>query len=147
MLVLLTSQWRERAAAILVALYALCLVAPAAAFAFSESPATAVYLSLTDDHRSMGESGLGESGLGESHVHQDGMDHHKSSPDKSNFGGDDHPGNCCGLFCITAIVPPALGVTALHPMQASAVVLPVAESLFGRSSNRIDRPPRTLTSL
>ena len=142
MLVLLTSQWRKRAAAILVALYALCLVAPAAAFAFNESSATALYLSLTDDHRSMGESGLGES-----HVHQDGMDHHKSSPDKSNFGGDDHPGNCCGLFCITAIVPPALGVTALHPMQASAVVLPVAESLFGRSSNRIDRPPRTLTSL
>jgi len=142
MLVLLTSQWRKRAAAILVALYALCLVAPAVAFAFNESPATALYLSLTDDHRSMGESGLGES-----HVHQDGMDHHKSSPDKSNFGGDDHPGNCCGLFCVTAIVPPALGVTALHPMQVSAVVLPVAESLFGRSSNRIDRPPRTLTSL
>lgn len=139
---LLTSQWRKRAAAVLVALYALCLVAPAAAFAFSASPATALCLSQTDDHQSTGESGLGKS-----HIHQDGMDHHKSSPDKSNFGGDHHPGNCCGLFCVTAIVPPALGITALHPMQASAVVLPAAESLFGRSSNRIDRPPRTLTSL
>jgi hypothetical protein len=141
MLVLLTSQWRKRAAAILVALYALCLVAPAAAFAFSESPPTALCLSQTDNHQ-----GIGESRLHESHVHQDGMDHHKSSPEKSNFGGDDHPGNCCGLFCVTAIAPPALGVTALHPMQASAVVLPAAESLFGRSSSRIDRPPRTLTS-
>ena len=126
----------------MVALYALCLLAPVTAFAFSDSSATAVYLSQTDDHRSMSESGLGES-----HVHQDGTGHHKSSPDKSNFGGDDHPGNCCGLFCVTAIVPPAFGVTALHLMQASAVVLPVAESLFGRSSNRIDRPPRVLPSL
>jgi len=147
MLALLTNRWRERAAAVLVALYALCLVTPAAAFAFSESPATALCLSPTDDHQSIGESRLGESALAGSHIHQDGMDHHKSSPDKSNFGGDDHPGNCCGLFCVTAIAPPALGVTELHPMQASAVVLPAAESLFGRNSIRIDRPPRVLSSL
>lgn len=136
MFVLLTSKWRERAAAVLVALYALCLVAPVSAFAFSDSFVPVPCLSMTDHHHSMGGS----------HVHQDGIGHHKSSDDQSGPAGAVHSGKCCGLFCVTAIAPPVFGVAEVSLVQASTVALAAAESMLGRSSNRIDRPPRILPS-
>lgn len=142
MFVLLTSKWRERAAAIVVALYALCLVAPTAAFAFSDDLMPAHCLSLADDH-----PGAAELAVAESHTYQDGINHHKSSDSKSSPGDADHPGNCCGLFCLTAIAPPAFSIAETRVVQVSVVALPAAESLFGRSASRIDRPPRALLSL
>lgn len=136
MFVLLTSKWRERAAAVMVALYALCLVSPTAAFAFSNDLTPAHCLSLADNH-----PGTAEMAVADSHAYQDGINHHKSSDSKSS------PGDCCGLFCLTAIAPPAFSVAETQVVQVSAVALPAAESLFGRSAGRIDRPPRVLPSL
>jgi hypothetical protein len=137
MFVLLTSRWRRRTAALLAVLYALCLVAPVSAFAFSAAPAHC--LTMTDDHH----------GTGESRAHQDGIGHHKSSPEKSGQAPDDHgvPGKCCGLFCVTAIAPPVFGVAVVQPVETSTVALPATPSLFGHSAGRIDRPPRVLPSL
>ena len=129
MLVLSAGKWRQRAVAVLVALYAFCMVAPVAAFAFSD--ASAPCLTQTDDHH----------GMGESQVHQHGVDHQKSGT-----GGNDHSGKCCGLFCVTAITP-AFDMVTDPVANASAVAVPAIENLFGRSSNRIDRPPRILPSL
>jgi hypothetical protein len=132
MLALLTSKWRKRAAAILVAFYALCLVAPVTAFAFSDGSMPAHC--LTDDHHDMGVA----------HDHQDGADHDKSGP------GDDYhgqAGKCCGLFCLSAVAPSVFDVVGARLLLATDVVMPAAESLFGRSSSRIDRPPRSLLSL
>jgi hypothetical protein len=130
MLVMSAGKWRQRAAAVLVAVYALCLVAPVTAFAFSD--VSAPCLALTDDHH----------GIGESHHHQHGVDQQKSSHD-----GDNHPGKCCGLFCVTAIAPPAFGVAEMQLVQASAVAMPAVAYLSGRNASRIDRPPRSVLSL
>lgn len=131
MLALLTSKWRRHAATLLVALYALCVVAPVAAFAMSDDSMPARCLTA-DDH-----------GMVASHDDQDRADHQKSSP-----GDDDHgyPGKCCGLFSVSAIAP-AFDFVTLHVVPALDVAMPTAESLFGRSSSRIDRPPRSLLSL
>jgi hypothetical protein len=131
MLALLTSKWRKRAAAIMVVFYGLCLVAPVTAFAFSDGSMSAHCLS--DDHHDMGVV----------HDHQDGADHRKSGPGDDDQG---YPGKCCGLFGVSAIAP-SFDVVAMPMAQVSHVVMPAAESLFGRSTSRIDRPPRFLQSL
>lgn len=133
MLVLLTSRWRQRAAAVLVALYALCLLAPATAFAFGDSFAPAHCFALSDKHQGKGE-GHGQ--------HYDGMNDSKASHDNNDPG---LPGKCCGLSCVAAIAP-AFDLASEPVAHLSAVAVPVVESLFGRSSSRIDRPPRSLLS-
>jgi hypothetical protein len=134
MLALLTSKWRSRAAALLVALYALCVVAPVAAFAASDGAMPAHC--LTDDDHAMAATG-------ESHDHHDGAGHQHPGPTH-----DDHDSlaKCCGLFGVTAIAP-AFETVATPMVQASDVAMPAAESLSGRSAGRIDRPPRSLLSL
>lgn len=131
MLALLTSKWRRRAATLLVALYAFCVVAPVAAFAMSEGSTPAHC--LTD----------APSTVSESHLHLDGASHQHPGPADDDHG---YPDKCCGLFGVTAIAP-AFAVVAIHIAHVSDVAIPVAESLFGRSSSRIDRPPRFLLSL
>src|ERR1019366_10086549 len=81
-------QW-QRAASLLVVLYTLCVIGPAAAIAFSDDE-TAAHC-LTDDHLETAKV----------HVHQDGLSQQHSLPD------DDHsqPGKCCGLFAPSAIAP------------------------------------------
>jgi hypothetical protein len=134
MLVRLTRLWHRRAAAFVVALYALSLVTPVAAFATIDTRTPAHCLSLTDnDHLAMGET--------HGH-HHDGMEHGQSAPDDHAHGLAD---KCCGLFSVTAIAP-ALDSMAAPATHGSNVALPAAASLLGRSSSRIDRPPRLLPS-
>ena len=128
---LLTRKWRWRAASLLVALYALCLIAPTAVLAFSGPSGPAPC--LTEDHH----------GLGTVHVHQDGSPHHHQ-----DNGDDDHnqPGKCCGLFCVSAIAPDVGFIAGAQPLVA-AVASRLATALSGRGSDRIDRPPRSNLSL
>jgi hypothetical protein len=127
----LTSQWRRRVASLLVVLYALCLAAPTAFLAFSDGSAPAHC--LTDDHH----------GIGTNHVHQDGSSHHHSSTGDDDRG---QPGKCCGLFCLSALAPADDFAARQHPPVAHPTSL-FAASLSGRTSDRIDRPPRSLLSL
>lgn len=143
MLVLLTSKWRQRAAAVLVAVYALCLLAPAVAFAFSD--AAAHCLTVAEAPQTMGEH--------QGHQH-DGMDHTAIALEAVDHGtpasgGNDHalPGQCCGLFCVSALMPPVFGVDGTQSIEVSAVAMPAASSLMGRSSSRLDRPPRNLSAI
>jgi len=128
MLAWLTHGWRKRAAALLVALYALCVVAPVAAVAASDGAMPAHCL----DHDDMA-------------AHQgDGAGHPHSAP-----GDDDHGSvaKCCGLFGVSALAP-TFDVVVGHMTQTSGVAMPPpAESLLGRNSDRIDRPPRLLRSI
>lgn len=130
MLVKLTSQWRKRAATFVVVLYAFCLLAPTAALAFNGS-LPAHCLTLTDEHQSITE------GSG----HHGGVNQTKSAPDDHGL-----PGKCCGLFCVTAAVPSS-NLVAEPMIHVSAVALSPVETLPGRNSSRIDRPPRILPSL
>jgi len=125
----LTSQWRWRAATVLVVLYALCLAAPTAVMALSDGSAPAHC--LTDDQH----------GTGPVHVHQDGSSHHHSNT-------DDHgqAGKCCGLFCLSAIAPDVGFITGPQLLVA-AIASRFAMAMTGRGSDRIDRPPRSKLSL
>ena len=62
-------------------------------------------------------------------------------------GGNDHalPAKCCGLFCVTALTPPVFGVADTQSIEAVRRYAAGGQSLLGRSSNRIDRPPRDLS--
>jgi len=131
----------------MAALFALCLLSPVAAFAFSDTQAHC--LTVTEASQVKSES-HGHQHDGSGHADQaamphEGMDH--GTP--AGAGGNDPgvPGKCCGLFCVGALTPPVFGVAAVQLIEASEVVLPAAESLWGRSPGRIDRPPRVLPSL
>lgn len=131
---------RVRAAVAATLLYVVCVLAPSAAFAFASPDAAA--LCLTEP-------------LGAAHVHQervaatgdvhaDGAMHIHSDPaapdQDSDATGKSRGGNCCGLFCITALahepglalsLPPATILTGLgHHYE-----------LAGRGPDRINRPP------
>lgn len=131
----------------MAALFALCLLSPVAAFAFSDTPAHCLTVAEASQVKSASH-GHPHDGVGPAdHVAmpQDGMDH--GTP--AGAGGNDPgvPGKCCGLFCVGALAPPVFGVAAVQLIETSEVVLPAAESLWGRSPGRIDRPPRALSSI
>lgn len=130
MLALLTKRWRTRAAILLVAAYALCLVAPTAVFAFSNAPGAAHC--MTDDHHGLVSSPL--------HKHGGATHHHQ------NNGDDEHVGKCCGLFCLSAVSPDTIFVAAPQ-VHAAVVAMPRPDTLNGRGADRIDRPPRSLSSV
>ncbi len=126
----LTRKQRWRVASLLVALYALCLVAPTAAMAVG--------------HGSIPEHCLaGDHDTGVAHVHHEGLAHHHSG---GKAHDSDHDNNCCGLFGVTAIAP-EMGSFAIPPASASKQPSLIVANLTGRGSDRIDRPPRSPQSL
>ena len=140
-----TRKFRDKAAIALVVLYALCILAPSAAFALSSNPAMAHC--LTEDHvapvvhdhgGNMREHG------GATHVHADGtthQHHHDGAPQKHS-GGDGKTAvpSCCGLFSVVAIVDEP-GVALGSSGHASRLVPSLRDALTGRGPDRINRPP------
>src|SRR6516225_1677338 len=114
----LTKTLRVKAAIVLAVLYALCVLAPAVAFAFSDNPAVAHC--LTEGH------------VG---IHDDG-----AAPQPSHDDGKAAIATCCGLFSVVAI--PGEPVPSFGLDSLASVVLPVlGEVLRGRGPERINRPP------
>jgi len=133
-----TKGFRIRAAIALALLYAVCVLAPPAAFAFSQNPHLAHC--LTDDHVVVGIHDHG----GTNHVHAEGTAHrHHDDGAPHGSSGDDGKGqaaNCCGLFFTVAI--PGNPAIALEPLSRASVVLPtLGDALSGRGPERINRPP------
>ena len=136
MVALFTNGWRRGLGALVVALYALCVMLPTAAVAASHSPVS--------------EHCLGEHhhGLGE-HQHsaeQAAHDHGAASHDEPADHDRGQSEKCCGLFGVTALAPD-FQVVAVRLTQSSDLVVTRAENLLGSSDGRIDRPPRALLSL
>jgi hypothetical protein len=143
----LTKRFRVRAAIVIAALYALCILTPAVAFAFSNNPA--VPLCLIEGHVGVHNSGgMDDHGAahdhgGMVHVHVDGSPHQHHDDGTSPQHTDDDKarvGSCCGLFSVVAIAgepSPNLGLYSL----ASVVVPVVGTALSGRGPERINRPP------
>jgi hypothetical protein len=127
----LTRRRRYRVASLLAVLYVLCLASPTTimAFGLGSNPAHC----LTDDHQDIGVV----------HVHQDGStQHHSGGKDDDGDRTDD----CCGLFGVSAIVPDvAILLVAQQPTSHRRSF--AADSPTGRNSDRIDRPPRSRSSL
>ena len=121
--------WRRKAGALIVVLYALCLLAPVTAVAATDS---SVPVHCLEEH----DHAAGEAAL----HHSDGTSQH--APADHDHGQDD---KCCGLFGVTALAPD-FQVVSVRLTQSSTFTMPHAASLFGSRSERIDRPPRDLPS-
>jgi hypothetical protein len=134
MLSVFAKTFRVKAAIVLAALYTLCILAPAAAFAFSTNPHVAHC--LTEGH-------VGIHDHGKAHVHADGTAHHHDHDGAAPPSGDDEKSrvaSCCSLFSVVAIPgEPGLSLGLYNP---ASIVLPVlADTLSGRGPERINRPP------
>jgi hypothetical protein len=142
MLRVATRTFRNRAAIVLAALYALAILVPSAAFAFSDNPAVA--LCLTEDHVGVHVQVSKQDPGGKGHVHADGAvhEHHDdgTAPPPAGDDGKAVVAACCGLFSVVAISD-GLGLS-LEPYSPASVVVPaLTEALSGRGPDRINRPP------
>ena len=136
MVALFTNGWRRTLGALVVALYALCVMLPTAAVAASHFPVS---------EHCLGEHQHGVAG--HHHVGERGMHEHAGAAQDLPSGHEHGPGEkCCGLFGVTALAPD-FQVVAVRLSRGSDLVVPRAASLLGSRGGRIDRPPRNLLSL
>ena len=155
-----TKSFRVKAAIALAALYALCVLAPSAAFAFSNSPSIAhclieghdtiaVHGHTTPAAHDHGTAAVHDHG-GKVHVHADGTAHQHhddgSAPKSRSDGGKANIATCCGLFSVVAIAYEPGLILGLSG-HASILSPPLREALSGRGPERINRPPISLLSL
>jgi hypothetical protein len=133
-----TESFRVKAALVLAALYAFCVLAPSAVFAFADGAAIA--WCLTEDH---GVAPMHHD-AGTVHVHADGTSHHHPDSHASHSDSGDHAkghaGDCCGLFPMAGLSgEPRI---AFGPSNLTAISFPVlTDALHGRGPERINRPP------
>jgi hypothetical protein len=145
MLWVLTKTFRLKAAIVLAALYALCILAPSIAFALSSNPSIAHC--LIENHVAVAVHDHG----GKIHAHADGTAHrhhadgtahrhHDDGPSPKHSGDGGQAANCCGLFSVVAVAGEPAPV--LSHASAASLLAPVApEALSGRGPERINRPP------
>jgi hypothetical protein len=146
-----TRSFRIKAAIVLAAVYALCVLAPSAAFAFSGNPLIAHC--LIEDHATAtvhDHAASGHDHGGNIHMHADGTAHQHhddgQAPKSHSGGGKADIATCCGLFSVVAIAgePDLVLGSSGH---ASILLPPPREVLSGRGPERINRPPISLLSL
>ena len=131
MLIRLTRAVRRRTASIVALLYMLCVLAPAAAFAFGDG--TRAAHCLTDDNHGLQpvhvhEHDGHEHGGGKAHIHDDGTSHeHSPAP-----AGKSSDAQCCGLVCLSAL-----------PASVLEVQAPVLPAMTAASANQADVTGRT----
>jgi hypothetical protein len=136
---------RLRAASVLALLYALCVLAPAAAFAFGDGSRAAHC--VTDGNHGLrsvhvhGPDGH-EHADGTLHVHDDGSTHeHSKAPDDKSPDAQ-----CCGLVCLSALPASVAGITS--PMLPAMIANPtLQEDIAGEPPDRLYRPPISPLSL
>ena len=140
MLVGLTKVLRRRAASFLVVLYALCVVAPAAALALANPGASAHC--LTEDHHVSAHVQSHKQTA--EHVHADGTPH-QHSPAQDQEGGATGS-TCCGLMCLPAL-PAAFVDVIEEPLPTSNLVLAIQSRLPSSGPKLLYRPPIAAVSI
>jgi hypothetical protein len=153
-----TKVFRRKAAVTLATLYAFCVVAPSAAFAFADGAVAAHCLM-----EGLAVEPISHAGGSTVHVHADGTTHHHGASVHVHSDGSAHhhpdvglpdstavrttdsgekgsSGECCGLFPMVAVSSeprPAFG-----PSRLASIAMPVlTDALIGRGPERINRPP------
>jgi hypothetical protein len=134
MFIKLPKRARIRVALVVAAVYAMCVVSPALAIAFTDG--TVAAHCFTDEHHEMSAQ----------HVHGDVHSHDKGPMGTSNDHEKQKSEDCCGLFCITVGAVP-LSVELTQPDRGNAVTVVFDDAPGGRPGDRIDRPPRSLLSM
>ena len=124
---------RTRLAAFVAVVYALCVLAPPVALAFSDGKVAAHC--LTGEHVHSAPS----------HEHSGVDHHHESSASHDGAGATDDAGSCCGLFCVVAL-PSTVYIQVEEPAQP---VIPetVAKHLIGREAGLLFKPPIILSPI
>jgi hypothetical protein len=140
MLIRLTKARRLRTASILAVLYMLCVLAPAAAFAFGDGSRAA--LCLTDDSHGLQSVHVHERDGGKAHVHADGTSHEHSKASD----GKSAKGQCCGLVCLSAL-PASVSEIQTPALPVMIAVSATHEHAAGTAPDRLYRPPIALLSL
>ena len=134
----LRKRFRIKAAILIAVAYAVCVLAPATALAFADSPSA--FHCLSDLHGVTAE----HDHAAPTHVHADGTapqhTDHGTRHQHSDADGKGHIGNCCGLFCMTALAHEP-GVILAAPMFATPTQPSPVTGLAGRGPDRIIRPP------
>jgi hypothetical protein len=145
MLISLTRAARFRVASAVALLYMLCVLAPAAAFAFGDGSRAAHC--LTDDNHGLRSAHVHEHNGhehdgGKAHVHEDGTSHeHSKAP-----GGKSTEGQCCGLACLSAL-PATVSEVEAPALPAMIAVSAHQEDVAGKTPDRLYRPPISPPSL
>ena len=144
MLIRLTKAMRWRAASTLALAYLLCMLAPAAAFAFGDGSRAAHC--LTDNNHGLQSVHVHEHtvhehdghdhGGGKPHVHEDGTSHdHSKAPDGKSSGGQ-----CCGLACLSAL-PASISEIETPALPAMLAASANQRDVAGKAPDRLYRPP------
>jgi hypothetical protein len=143
MLIQLSKSMRLRVASVLALLYTLCVLAPAAAFAFGDG--SGVAHCLTDDNHGLRPVHVHQHNIdrhdgGKAHVHADGTNHeHSKAPD-----GKSTDTKCCGLVCLSALPTSILEVQA-PVLPAMIAVCANQENVASKAPERLYRPPIPLS--
>jgi hypothetical protein len=139
MLAMGSKRLRVKGALLVAALYALCILAPHVALAFSDAPAAAHCLGINEEntaaHVHKAKSAAHTHGDGTVHEHHDGG----AASDKQ-ADGKEHPQSCCGLFCVSAIDNPTVPFNSV-PYTATAAYATLQSSLTGSEPGLLYRPP------
>lgn len=132
--------FRRCAAQLMAAVYLLCVLAPATAFAFGDGSRAAHC--LTDEHHGQ-QSGHVHMAVEKAHVHADGTSHIHSdaaTPSKHDGGTASSDGQCCGLFCFSAL--PASDFDVVLPAVVRGLVqLTRIQGFVDHLPPRLFRPP------
>ena len=150
----LTKNLRRRAAIVIAVAYAFCVLAPAGALAVVTSPTVfhcSGDLSAKTNAKPVNAT---QKQVSATHKHADGSAHHheQSGPDDGNTrigavpdhhsgkDGKSDTGNCCGLFCVSAITHDP-GLTFGRFAPAAAVEPGAVTGLIGHAPSPLHRPP------
>ena len=81
---------------------------------------------------------------GTPHVHGDGAVHHHgddgATADHADTDKQGHAGNCCGLFCMSALAAEPVAAPG-DPLQFSLLMPATSRDHASRGPDRIIRPP------
>ncbi len=137
MFVRVTKAVRLRSAGFLALLYLICVLAPAAAFAFADPARTAHC--LTDKGVSAHVHGKNSG----THSHDHATADHSHDNDDGTAAAD---AQCCGLFCLSSLPATPVDVSP-RGLPASLAVSSIAGGLAGNGPDTLYRPPDQLLSV
>lgn len=143
---------RTRLAACLAAAYAICALIPSAALALSNGERAAHCFSLEQAshqfahvHKAAAKQTIARDKTAHDHaLHKHavvGLTGDAGDSSRSNLLASS--GNCCGVFCVSALSS-SFELTAVYAPLSASLEPPVTGFMSGQEPSRIDRPPRSL---
>jgi hypothetical protein len=126
---------RVRAVIAVIALYALCVMAPHVALALSDGTMAVHCLNIPDEVVAPQDHAAMEHDHGAMHSHHD----HGSAPQHHDHSSK-MPGDCCGVFCMGALAN-AVGVDVGHERIGSPEFAAPVIKLAGDDPDLPYRPP------